>query len=143
MYSMETKGELQGQVRVELQHCVSVKEDGQQVGMMFAVSKVEDGGTYSNFVLREGQFGIGSHGKLEMEFPNWRAAIVRQKAAAGPSPVFLAYVYYQQLSPTKCLIHFIIVPNQEAWKEVYSHKDETELIIVVISYFSTAAAGPF
>ena len=119
VYTMETKGELGGPVGLELQHCAEVKEEGQQLGMMFAVSKVEEGGSSSSFMLRDGQFSTGTtHGKVEVEFPNWRAAVVRRKNAVGPSPVFLASLYYQQLSPTMCLIHFIIVPKQDAWEKV-------------------------
>ena len=117
-YEMETKGDLGGPVGVELQHCALVKEDGQQLGMKFAVVKVKDGEASGKPVLLEGRFNSSSYGRVEIGFPNWQAAVVRDKTASGPSPVFLANLYYQPLSPTKCLIHFIIVPNQEAWEKV-------------------------
>ena len=118
VYLMETKGKLRGPVGLELQHCAQVKEDSHQLGMRFAVSKIE-AWRPGKFVLCEGQFSNASHGKLEIEFPNWLAAVVRLKGAPGPTSVFLANLYFQQLSPAMCLIHFIIVPNQEAWEKVH------------------------
>ena len=95
--------------------------DGEKRDMKFLVAPIEDEESCfweSKPVMREGQFSNGSHRRVKIEFPNWRAAVVQEKIAAGPSPVFLACFYYQPLSPTSCLIHFIIVPNQEDFVEV-------------------------
>ena len=119
VYWVESTGDLRGPAILEMQHSAELLTDAEQAQLRFAVSKVEQGDHSRKFELREGQFGIGSYGKLEIKhFSTWEILIVRLKSAFGISKIFLANLYYQRVSPFMCLIHFIVVPRQKAWEKV-------------------------
>ena len=120
VYWVECEGELGGPVLLELQHCVrALREERDLSHLKFAVSRVD--GPNCKFELREGKF-VGSSGKLEIaHFSAWRVVVVcsmKVCAALGLSPVLLASLYYQKLSPSVYMVNFVAVPHQEAWEQV-------------------------
>ena len=138
VYWVESRGELKGSVELELEHSAEVMQDLKDPGMRFAICRRKDGESSYNFELCEGQF-ISSHGKLKIQhFSIWRVAVVHLRSALGVPQPFLANLYYQRVSPTTCMINFIIVPRQEAWEKV--NKDNCNVYNIILlfcySYYS-------
>ena len=120
-------------MELELEHSAEVMQDLQDPGMRFAICRKKDGESSCSFELCEGQF-ISSHGKLEIQhFSIWRVVVVRLRSAIGVPQLFLANLYYQSVSPTTCMINFLIVPRQEAWEKV---KERSSFYIIIIIFNS-------
>ena len=117
LYWVKCEGDTGGPVDLEVQHSAEPSHSEEQLGLKFAVCKMEK--PSCTFELHGGQFSMGPRGRLELhQLTSCLVTIVRMKSAVELSPLFLANLYYQQLSQSKCLIHFLIVPRQEAWEKV-------------------------
>ena len=123
VYWVECEGELNGSALLELQHCMEVvEEENNLTDLKFAVSRVDvDQGSNCKFELREGDF-VGSSGKLEIaHFSAWRVAIVAMQSAFGIAPVLQIGLYYQKVSSSVYMVNFLVVPKQDGWEKVYNN----------------------
>lgn len=135
VYRIESEGELGGPVKLELQHSTYVTEDDQQHGLKFAVSKMEFGKSSCEFDLHEGQFDIGSYGKLEINnLKAARVAIIQSEPATGPCQILQASFFYQQVSKHKYMINFVVVPRQKAWEKVQINVSRMHGSIIIMFY---------
>ena len=120
VYWVECEGELGGPALLEIDHCMkALREERNLSHLKFAVSRVD--GPSCKFELRDGEF-VGSSGKLEIaHFSAWRVVVVcsmKIRVGLGLSPVLLASLYYQKLSPSVYMVSFVAVPHQSAWEKV-------------------------
>ena len=121
VYLVESDGEVGGPVGLQLQHCAEIKDD-QQHGLLFAVNKVGGDESSLKFELHEGQVSTSSYGKLEWTHfeTALRVAVVHKKSESAlmSSQIFQSSLYYQQVSKSKFMINFVVVPRQKAWEKV-------------------------
>ena len=117
VYWVSCKGEVGGQVGVELQHCAMVGEIGKRSGLRFAVCKMEEAEPPFQFELCEGHFSSrSSYGRLEVEFSDKSVAVVSDKSLAADH-MFLTKLYYQQQHQLLSTIaHFVMVPQLDIYK---------------------------
>ena len=121
VYWVTCEGEVGGWVRVEVQHCARVRQEGQWSGLSFAVCKVEKAEPPYWFELHDGQFSSrSSYGRVEVKFSRSLVAIIRCIQRWGPQQptadsMFLTKIYYhqQQLTTTA---HFVMMPQVDLSK---------------------------
>ena len=136
VYWVECEGELNGSALLELQHCMEViEEENNLTDLKFAVSRVNvEQGSNCKFELREGDF-VGSSGKLEIaHFSAWRVAIVAMQSAFGIAPVLQIGLYYQKVSSSVYMVNFLVVPKQDGWEKVYNNTLPTDICSSMLLY---------